>query len=431
MKVWVISFIFAMITGSTQRRGAGKCCTTTASYVTLFVFLALSGGGGFIFCTVPSSTYSVSAAVVTSAAAQQNISIIINKKNGPTAQKQASSSKATTTTTTARTPLMVEENYFVSRRCVPYSASVPPGHDMHQTATAATAATATTAATAASDTISNAFSRETVTASNITVVGSSGGGGTGRRQGQLTPRAVGSSKTKHTAHRQRLKALVCPSYPEPECPPDPFNISVVSWTAMEVKSAVAIPPSNRVVALFDCVTYAICGFRVYSGGSSRSSSNSDTTNLHSDRNFDGNKGSSRHEAQRMAYAPEFRNPEGFVLTHRSEPWLGSPGARSCTPGPLNCPVEHQLSKQWSSLVTVGAMVTSSNTSNTAHSNMKKNQKKKKKIVISNNKNKFKVLSGWRYYCGCCCSPARARLRHHEYVRISTLFIQCHQQRFQP
>lgn len=54
------------------------------------------------------------------------------------------------------------------------------------------------------------------------------------------------------------------SYPAPYCPTgNDVTLDMFNWTSAEVKAGVAVPAAG-VVAAYDCVSYAVCGYRIYS-----------------------------------------------------------------------------------------------------------------------------------------------------------------------
>jgi hypothetical protein len=56
-------------------------------------------------------------------------------------------------------------------------------------------------------------------------------------------------------------------YPEPYCPTgNDVTLDMFNWTSAEVKTGISTPAG--IVAAYDCVAYAVCGFRIYDLGSS-------------------------------------------------------------------------------------------------------------------------------------------------------------------
>ena len=58
---------------------------------------------------------------------------------------------------------------------------------------------------------------------------------------------------------------VCPDFPKAYCPTgNDVTLDMFNWTSAEIKAGVATP--SGILAAYDCVTYAVCGFRIYDAG---------------------------------------------------------------------------------------------------------------------------------------------------------------------
>lgn len=104
-------------------------------------------------------------------------------------------------------------------------------------------------------------------------------------------------------------------YPEPYCPTgNDVTLDMFNWTSAEIKTGISTP--SGIVAAYDCVAYAVCGFRIYDLGSS----------------------------DNVATTQElFSDPEQFLVVRSSIPLLQQPNSthpQQCTDYPdadLLCP----------------------------------------------------------------------------------------------
>lgn len=84
-------------------------------------------------------------------------------------------------------------------------------------------------------------------------------------------------------------------YPQPYCPTgNDVTLDMFNWTSAEIKAGISTP--TGVVAAYDCVAYAVCGFRIYDAG------------------------------DLIATQPFFSDPEQFLVVRSSTPLLQQPNS---------------------------------------------------------------------------------------------------------